>query len=365
MNDSKAIIITGPRQVGKTTMLRSIFKNEEEVLWLNGDEPDVRIRLQNANTVQLKSLIGKAKFLIIDEAQRIENIGITLKLIIDNIPNVKVIATGSSSFELANKISEPLTGRKWEMNLFSLSLEELSEHFGQINENRQLENRLIYGSYPDVINNPGNEEKVLSALADSYLYKDILSWNKVQKSDKLELLLQALAFQIGNQVSYVELGQITGLDNETVESYIQILEKAYIVFRLGPLSRNLRIELKKTRKIYFTDNGIRNAIIKQFNPLALRNDKGMLWENYVINERRKYVNNHQMNVNTYFWRTHAQQEIDYLEERNGSIDAYEVKWNANKKWRLPKSFAEAYNVRKQELVTPENYFDKITSPWEI
>jgi uncharacterized protein len=361
--DRKAIIITGPRQVGKTTLLRSMFKGEDSLLWLNGDEPDIRLKLQNANTSQLKSLIGPHKTLVIDEAQRIENIGLTLKLIIDNLSDVKVIATGSSSFELANKINEPLTGRKWEMNLFGFSLEELTNHFGSLEEHRQLENRLIYGSYPDVINNPGKEEQVLSALADSYLYKDILAWNKVQKSDKLELLLQALAYQVGNQVSYTELGQITGLDNETVENYIRILEQAFIIFRLGPLSRNLRNELKKTRKIYFTDNGIRNAIIKQYNPIKLRNDVGALWENFVINERRKHLNNHQINVNAYFWRTHAQQEIDYIEERNGEMDAYEMKWNPSKKWKLPKSFGEAYNVRKQLIVSPENYREDIVADW--
>ncbi len=361
--DRKAIIITGPRQVGKTTLLRSMFKGEDSLLWLNGDEPDIRLKLQNANTSQLKSLIGPHKTLVIDEAQRIENIGLTLKLIIDNLSDVKVIATGSSSFELANKINEPLTGRKWEMNLFGFSLEELTNHFGSLEEHRQLENRLIYGSYPDVINNPGKEEQVLSALADSYLYKDILAWNKVQKSDKLELLLQALAYQVGNQVSYTELGQITGLDNETVENYIRILEQAFIIFRLGPLSRNLRNELKKTRKIYFTDNGIRNAIIKQYNPIKLRNDVGALWENFVINERRKHLNNHQINVNAYFWRTHAQQEIDYIEERNGEMDAYEMKWNPSKKWKLPKSFGEAYNVRKQLIVSLENYREVIVADW--
>lgn len=361
--DQKAIIITGPRQVGKTTLLRSMFKGEDSLLWLNGDEPDIRLKLQNANTSQLKSLIGPHKTLVIDEAQRIENIGLTLKLIIDNLSDVKVIATGSSSFELANKINEPLTGRKWEMNLFGFSLEELTNHFGSLEEHRQLENRLIYGSYPDVINNPGKEEQVLSALADSYLYKDILAWNKVQKSDKLELLLQALAYQVGNQVSYTELGQITGLDNETVENYIRILEQAFIIFRLGPLSRNLRNELKKTRKIYFTDNGIRNAIIKQYNPIKLRNDVGALWENYVINERRKHLNNHQINVNAYFWRTHAQQEIDYIEERNGEMDTYEMKWNTTKKWKLPKSFGEAYNVRKQVIVSPVNYAEVIPANW--
>ena len=363
LKDEKAIIITGPRQVGKTTLLRSMFQADQSLLWLNGDEPDIRIKLQNTTTSQLRSLIGAHKTLVIDEAQRIENIGLTLKLILDNITDVKVIATGSSSFELANKINEPLTGRKWEMNLFSFSLEELTNHFGSLEETRQLENRLIYGSYPDVINNPGKEEQVLSALADSYLYKDILAWNKVQKSDKLELLLQALAHQVGNQVSYTELGQITGLDNQTVESYIQILEQAFIIFRLGPLSRNLRNELKKTRKIYFTDNGIRNAIIRQYNPIKLRNDVGALWENYVINERRKHLNNHQINVNSYFWRTHAQQEIDYIEERNGAMDAYEMKWKPSKKWKLPKSFGEAYNVRKQVVISPENYREKIVSGW--
>jgi uncharacterized protein len=354
LKDKKAIILLGPRQVGKTTLLKQLSENKE-VLWWNGDNSDIRQMLSEPTSSKLKGLIGKSPLLIIDEAQRIENIGLCLKLIVDNLPSVKVFASGSSSFELANKINEPMTGRKWQYHLYPISFSEMSKHTSLLEEKRMLEHRLIYGYYPDVVCNQGEEKEILQQLADSYLYKDILIWENIQKPDRLERLLQALAFQVGNEVSYNELAQTVGLDNETTEKYIQLLEKAFIVFRLGALSRNLRNELKKSRKIYFYDNGIRNAIIKQFNPLALRNDTGALFENFMISERRKYLEYNRLAVNSFFWRTHAQQEIDYIEERNGKLYAFEFKWKSKYVKKFPTAFLNAYPNHETCVFTSNNY----------
>lgn len=359
--DRKVIIILGPRQSGKTTLLKELVRHfNKNTLWWNGDETDIRQSLRNPTSSLLQSFIGKHNLLIIDEAQRIEDIGLCIKLIHDNIEGVKIIATGSSAFELANKINEPLTGRKWEYFLFPFSFKEMIDHHGLQTEKRLLEQRLVYGYYPDVINNPGDEKNVLKQLADSYLYKDILTWEKIQKPDRLEMLAQALAFQVGNMVSYHELGRVTGLDKETVERYILLLERAFIIFRLSSLSRNLRNELKKSRKIYFYDNGLRNALINQFNVLQLRNDTGALWENFLISERMKFLHYSQLFTNRYFWRTHNQQEIDYIEERDGEMFAYEFKWRKKNIHRFPKSFMQSYSIQETKVITPENYQGFIT-----
>lgn len=356
LDDPKAIILYGPRQVGKTTLLQQLSTEiEADILWWNGDEPDIRSDLENATSTWLKEQIGKRKFLIIDEAQRIENIGLVIKLIVDQIPGVKVIASGSSSFDLSNNINEPLTGRKWEFLMYPVSVQEMIEHHGERQEGRLLRNRLVYGSYPEIINHPGEEREYLKELAGSYLYKDILTWENIQKPAKLEKLLQALAFQVGSQVSVNELSQTIGLDNHTIERYIDVLEKAYIIFRLQPFSRNLRNEIKKSQKIYFYDNGIRNAVINQFSSFELRQDKGQLWENFLICERRKMTHYHGKNVNRYFWRNHAQQEIDFIEEINGNVNAYEFKWNPKAKVFFSKSFINAYKPRVTEGIHNENY----------
>ena len=355
LSDNKAIILLGPRQVGKSTLLQQLSaKFTSPIIWWNGDDADIRSILSNTTSTALRTLLGKAKTLVIDEAQRIDNIGLSIKLIIDQLKDIKVIATGSSAFELANHINEPLTGRKWEYNLYPFSFAEMVEEHGLLTEKRLLNHRLVYGYYPEIVNNLGGEEIRLKQLSDSYLYKDILTWEKIQKPDKMEKLIQALAFQVGNEVSYHELGQLTGLDNQTTEKYINLLEKAFIVFRLGSLSRNLRNELKKSRKIYFYDNGIRNAVINQFSHASLRQDIGALWENFVISERVKFIAYNQVNCNQYFWRTHAQQEIDYIEERNGLMNAYEIKWNPKSKAKFPKSFLDAYNNVETKIITPEN-----------
>lgn len=358
LGDQKVIVLLGPRQVGKTTLLKKHFSTEN-TLWLNGDDADTRNQLSNQSTTWIKQLVSGHERLIIDEAQRIENIGVTLKIIHDNLPGIKVIATGSSSFELANQINEPLTGRKWEFKLWPISTTEMIRHNSLLEETRLLEHRLIYGWYPDVINNPGDEKEILNTLSDSYLYKDILTWEHIKKPQKLELLVQALAFQIGQEVSYHELGQITGLDNETVERYISLLEKAFIVFRLPSLSRNLRNELKKSRKIYFYDVGIRNAVIKNWNPISLRQDAGSLWESFLIVERLKYKSYHSVFSNDYFWRTHAQQEIDFIEDYNGTLHASEFKWNEKKKGRFSKSFTQAYPNHELLTVNRNNYIEFI------
>jgi len=352
----KAIVIFGPRQTGKTTLVKTFVDSLNLPLrWLNGDESDIRNLLEEPTSSKLKLIAGDAQVLVIDEAQRIKNIGLVIKLIVDNYPHIQVIASGSSSFELANEINEPLTGRKFEHFLFPLSFLELTAHSGYLEEKRNLYHRIIYGSYPEVFNMPGNEQKVLSSLADSYLYKDILIWKSINKPQALDKLLKALALQIGNEVSYHELSQISGLDSHTVENYIDILEKAFIVFKINCLYRNKRNELKKSKKIYFYDNGIRNAIISNFNMPDLRSDIGALWENYLIAERIKYTSYHEIFLNRYFWRSKTKQEIDFLEEREGRLFAYEIKWNPKASYRFPKSFLEYYPDHSTEIITPENY----------
>ncbi|MBI5858432.1 MAG: ATP-binding protein [Sphingobacteriales bacterium] len=355
LKDKKAIILLGPRQAGKTSLVDSMQKQfAQPVVFWNGDEADIRSLLEHPTSTKIKNLIGHHKSVVIDEAQRIENIGLCIKLITDNIKNVKVIATGSSAFELANKINEPLTGRKWEYHLYPLSFGEMAEHSSLLEEKRLLHHRLIYGYYPEVVTTPGKEQALLKQLANSYLYKDILTWERIQKPDKLEKLVQALAFQTAQLISYHELGQLCGLNAETVEKYINLLEKAFIVFRLPAFSRNLRNELKKSYKIYFYDNGLRNAAINQFSPANLRQDIGQLWENWFISERLKFLNNTGKNVSAFFWRTLAQQEVDYIEEVDGIVTGFECKWNPKAKGNVSRAFTNAYPKATTHLITPDN-----------
>jgi len=355
---NKIILILGARQTGKTTLVKHIAqKLDLKTLWLDGDESDVRELLSHPTSTRLKAITGKNQLVIIDEAQRVENIGITLKLMVDNIPNVQIIATGSSSLELANRINEPLTGRKYEFYLFPLCYQEMTEETSSLEENRLLEHRLIYGYYPDVVTHPGEEIELLSLLSGSYLYKDLFTLERIKKPVILEKLVRALALQIGSEVSYNEIGQLVGADKQTVERYIDLLEKAFIVFRLQSLSRNVRNEIKKSRKIYFFDNGIRNAVIKNFNPLSFRQDVGALWENFLIGERIKINHYLGRQVNAYFWRTHAQQEIDYIEEYSGKLYAYEFKWNPTRKVKFPKTFLNAYPEAKTNVVSRDNFTD--------
>jgi len=356
----KAILLFGPRQTGKTTLLNTLFSHTPDTRWLNGDDAETRLLLENITLIKWKRILGDATMLVLDEAQRISDIGLKIKLITDQMPEIQVVASGSSAFELANQVKEPLTGRKWEFQLFPISFGEMENHHGFLEEHRRLSERLVYGYYPEVVNHPGEERDVLSQLADSFLYKDILMWERIKKPEKLTRLLQALAFQMGNEVSYHELGQIVDLDNQTVENYINLLEQTFIIFRLPPLSRNLRKELKRKRKIYFYDNGIRNAIIAQYQPLELRQDVGALWENWLISERKKTLHYQGIHANAFFWRTQDQQEIDYIEERDGKMWAFEMKWSAKAKPAFSKTFINAYPEHELQLINRDNYFEWLT-----
>ena len=355
----KVLILIGSRQVGKTTLISEISKNfaQEDVLFTNCDESDVRAVLENSSSTALKAFIGSKKLFIIDEAQRVKGIGLTLKLIADTLKEVQVIATGSSAFDLRNELEEPLTGRKIVIELFPISTQEMVNHTSYLEEKRMLEQRMIFGMYPEIINNPTDAKKLLKELSDSYLFKDILSYKDIRQPDALRKLLTALSLQVGSEVSYNEIGNLIGLDKETVERYIDLLEKSFVVFRLTSLSRNGRNELKKSRKIYFYDNGVRNAVINNFNPLSLRADVGDLWENFMISERKKTLHYNQIFANTYFWRTHTQQEIDYIEEREGKLFTYEFKWSEKKKAKLPKIFAELYPENEFEFINSKNYME--------
>ena len=356
--NGKAIVLIGARQVGKTTLLNQLAQESKQpVLMLNCDEPEVRILLENTNISQLKLLIGNNKLIIIDEAQKVKNIGLTLKLFVDNFKHLQVIATGSSAFELHNRLNEPLTGRKLEYQLYPISSGEIIETYGLLEEKRTLENRLIYGSYPDIVMHPEQARKYLTELTQSYLYKDIFSIGDIRKPELIEKLVQALAFQIGSEVSTNELANMLQTDNKTIDKYIDLLEKSYVVFRLGGLNRNLRNELKKSKKIYFYDTGVRNAVIQQFAPVQLRNDMGALWENFFIAERKKRNQYDEKFCNSYFWRTNQQQEIDLIEETDGQMTAFEMKWNTSKKAHFPKSFLDAYPVKETIVITPDNYLN--------
>lgn len=352
----KIILLFGARQVGKTTLLELLScLPDSGTLILNGDETNVRDMLTNPSSVRLKHAFTGYKFIIIDEAQGIPEIGRVLKIIYDKIKDVQVIASGSSSFELANRANEPLTGRKLEFMLFPFTFQEMVAHHSFLKEVDLLDIRLIYGYYPEVVNNPGTETKILKLIAGSYLYKDILRLENIHRSTLLEKILRALALQIGSEVSYNEIAKLCGTNPKTVEKYIDILEKAYIIFKLPALSRNIRNEIKKGKKIYFWDNGIRNAVIDSLSEVvSLRSDTGMLWENFIISERMKLHYYYQTGVKCYFWRTHLQQEIDFVEEYSEGYSIYEFKWNKNAKVRFSKAFLNTYKVLNSDVITPGN-----------
>ena len=359
MFQGKAIIVIGARQVGKSTLLKHITSLQEvPVLSLNCDEPEVKEMLTNINTTELKMLIGNNKIVMIDEAQRVPNVGLTLKLITDNMPNVQLLVTGSSALELQSTINEPLTGRKFEYHLYPISTAELMNTGGLLQVKQTFESRLIYGSYPDILNHQNQATELVMSIANSYLFKDLLSLDSIRRPVLLEKILTALALQLGSEVKYNEIAQLVGTDNKTVEKYIDLLEKCCIVFRLNALSRNVRNELKKGKKVYFWDNGIRNAVIQNFAPIAMRQDVGALWENFFISERLKC--NHYKNrfAKSYFWRTTAQQEIDYIEEADGKFLAFEMKWNPKRaSTKIPSTFIANYDVSEKVVVTPENYLE--------
>jgi len=358
----KTVILYGARQTGKTTLVESLVKKyDHQVLFLNGDDSDIRTILSEPNAEKLKPIIGNNKIIIIDEAQRISETGLVLKIIHDNFKDIQLIATGSSAFELAYKIKEPLTGRKFEFNLYPFSFGEMVNYHGFITEKRLLEHRLIFGYYPDIVLNMDLEQKLLKDLASSYLYKDLLMLEQIQKPALLEKILKALALQIGSEVSYNELAGLIGSDKGTVEKYIDLLEKAFIIFRLNGLNRNVRNEIKKGKKIYFYDNGIRNAIIGNFLPLTSRVDSGALWENFLVSERLKFNNNNNIDIKSYFWRTTQQQEIDYIEDFGNNLYAYEFKWNPNKKGFLSKTFLNAYPESSFKVISPDTMHEFLLS----
>ncbi|WP_221389542.1 ATP-binding protein [Dyadobacter sp. NIV53] len=354
-NSGKILIVLGPRQAGKTTLLEKLCKAEGEYLFFNGDDIDTQTILTNVGETRLRQLIGKYQTIFIDEAQRIENIGLTLKIIHDRIKDVRVVVSGSSALELSSNVNEPLTGRKWEYQLYPISWDELTNHAGYLGTKQQFELRLLYGMYPEVINNIGQEQATLLQIANSYLYKDLLNYHGIRKPEILSKLLIALALQVGSEVSYNELSNLLRIDRATIEQYIGLLEQAFVVFRLTPFNRNIRSEISSSRKIYFYDNGIRNAIINNFNPLALRNDIGALWENFLISERMKVNHYNQAYGKQYFWRTYAQQEIDYLEEYDGLLHAYEFKWSPTAKAKFSKTFTGAYPDAVTKLINRENF----------
>jgi len=352
----KAVIITGARQVGKTTLALELAKSAgRSYLFWNCDEPDVEQFLNRPSSTELKHRIGENELLIIDEAQRIQNIGVTLKLITDNLTPLQLIVTGSSALGLRDSIHEPLTGRKVEFQLHPFSFSELVNAFSETEENRLLEQRLIYGMYPEIVMTSLDKRKLLSELAGDYLYKDILSLDSVRKPSIIPKLLQALALQITGEVSLTELGETAGCDRNTVIRYLDLLEKTFVIFTLPSLARNKRNEIKKTRKVYFWDNGIRNALISQFNPLVLRDDTGKLWENYIVSEIIKKDQFEDRPAHYYFWRTHQQQEIDLIREENAAIEAFEFKWSPSKALKIPANFMKEYSVSSFKEIHRKNY----------
>lgn len=357
----KVLLLIGPRQVGKTTLLKNILtsiSSEKKVQFWNCDESDVRQFLSEANSAKLKSFVGNSDFIVIDEAQRVKDIGLTIKLLHDSFPNVQLAVTGSSSLDLSNSINEPLTGRKFEYNLFPFSTNELVNHTSMLEEMRLLKNRLVYGFYPDVVNNPGEEKEILTNIVNSYLYKDVFEFQDIRKSSVIEQLVQALALQVGSEVSFNELGNLLGIDTVTVQRYVDLLEKAYVIFHIRSFSRNVRNELKKSIKIYFYDNGVRNSVISNFSPVELRSDIGALWENFLISERIKNNAYHNKHAKYYFWRTTQKQEIDFIEEVDQNLFAYEFKYNPKKvNSKCPVTFSNNYPNVPFDVITSENYMD--------
>lgn len=362
ISSGKAIIIYGPRRCGKTTLLKEFVKNTaEKYLFVSGEDIAVQDYLSSQSIEKLKSFIGDNKILIIDEAQKIKNIGLNLKLIIDHNPDIKIIATGSSSFDLSKHIGEPLTGRKYTLRMFPLSQLEIGGLETKPQTSAHLEERLIFGTYPEIVTSDNREQKILylKEIVSSYLYKDILEFDGIRHSDKIVRLLQLLVFQIGKEVSYTELACQLSLGKNTVEKYLDLLEKTFVVFKIGGFSRNLRKEISKSVRYYFYDNGIRNALVNNFNLLSMRDDIGMLWENYCIVERLKKQEYSSFSCNNYFWRTYDRKEIDFIEEREGKLYGYEIKWSENKT-KPPREWLDTYQNSEWHLITKENYLEFIS-----
>lgn len=351
----KAVTIMGPRQVGKSTLATSVIPQDAKILEINGDNTDVRTMFVNVDEAKMRILIGNRNFLFVDEAQKIENVGNMLKIVAEKFNDVRIVVTGSSAFKLAAAVNESLTGRKREFKLYPFSFKEMADHTSVIDEQRMLDHRLIYGYYPEVVTSPGDEKEVLKELIDSYLYKDVMEENNIAKPDKLVKLVQALAFQIGSTISANELAGLVGVDAKTIERYLDILEKSYIIYTLPSYSKNQRNELKFSRKVYFWDMGIRNGVIGNMAPVTLRSPEelGHMWENFIITERIKrneYAG--RTFVKHYFWRTQQKKEIDLIEIEDGVMTGFEIKKKEGKRVSAPSSFTEAYPDAKFECITP-------------
>ncbi|OAQ40498.1 ATPase [Pedobacter psychrophilus] len=362
MFKNKAFLVFGPRQAGKTTFVETLLqKIDKNTLSLNGDDADVREMLAKPNTAQITQLLVGYEVLFIDEAQRINEIGLLLKIIVDRFKSVQVIATGSSAFELSGKVNESLTGRKYEMMLLPFSYSELVNATDYLTEERLIEQRIIYGSYPEVVTDTANAEEHLKLLSDSYLYKDLFTLEQISKPLLFQKIVKALALQVGSEVNFSELAQLVKADQKTVEKYIDLLEKAFVVFSLTAYSGNVRNEIKKNRKIYFYDNGIINAVTRNFNALANRNDVGALWENYIISERIKFLLQNQIDAETFFWRTTQQQEVDYIERTANKMLAVEFKWSPTAKAKIPITFIKAYQEAETKIISKNDRASFLTN----
>lgn len=357
---NKVIILYGARRVGKTTLSKLLLENESDSKYINCELLQNKTALSTTNSEVLKNFIGNHKLIVFDEAQHINNIGLVLKILIDTFPEIQIIATGSSSFDLSNQISEPLTGRSRKYLLFPFSIKELANHYGSFETENKLSSFLRFGLYPEVIDKPEEEAiEELNDIASNYLYKDVLQFERLKRPELLLNLLRAVALQLGNELSYNELSKLLGENIHTIKRYIELLEKSFVIFRLSSFSRNLRKEIGKGQKIFFYDLGIRNAIIQNYNPLVLRNDVGALWENFCILERIKYLNNNRIFANTYFWRTYDQKEIDYIEEQGGNLSAYEFKYNKPEKIKTANLFLKEYSNSSFNVIHKSNYLDFI------
>jgi predicted AAA+ superfamily ATPase len=361
LSPGKVVVLYGARRTGKTTLVEEFLKEvKEPFLFVSGDDIIVQEFLSSRSVEKLKAFVGASRLLIVDEAQRIRDIGLNLKIIVDHIAGIRVVATGSSSFDLAHSIGEPLTGRKYTLRLYPLAQFEIGQTENPAQTVANLESRLVYGSYPEIVLLADNlrREQYLREIVSSYLYKDILELDSVRHSAKVSRLLQLIAFQIGKEVSCTELGGQLGMSKNTVERYLDLLEKAFVVFRLQGFSRNLRKEITKNCRYYFLDVGIRNALINNFNPLSLRDDVGSLWENYLVMERLKKQEYLGLTANNYFWRTYTQQEIDFVEEREGQLNGFEMKWGKGRN-RPPQEWAAAYPEAGWRVINRDNYLEFI------
>jgi len=354
------IVLIGARQVGKTTLLENAFPQNDETLWLNADDSAVRQRLEEQTFESIKSVVGQYKIVIIDEVQRVRNAGVLLKLMVDNFKQTQFIATGSSSIGIGDQVFESLTGRQVTFHLYPLGLREMYPKLSDFELESKLPFHLVYGSYPDIVNQSSDAAFLLKNLSNNYLYQDVLAWNDIRKPEILDKLLNLLALQVTSEVSINELANALKIKSETVENYIELLEKAFVIFRLKAYSTNPRKEISKMSKIYFWDNGIRNSIIENFNELNLRNDVGALWENYIISERLKANSWNNSKAKSYFWRNYNQSEVDYLEVSNHKILAYELKWNTIKNHTISRAFMNQYSEAETEIITPR-YFSEFVS----